>query len=106
MPRPSISHIATQLATARRAKKLSQQALGRKTGLPQSHISKIERGKVDVGLATLIQMLRVLDLEIMLIPRQLVPAVQSIQRTGGSTRAAESEQERPPHRLGEAEDES
>lgn len=103
MPRPSISHIANQLASARRAKQISQQALGRKIGVPQSHISKIERGMVDVGLSTLIQMSRVLDMEIMLVARPLVPAVQGMQHADKTRRVPEAQ--RPAYPLDDEEDE-
>ena len=39
--------INEQLLDARRARHLSQKALGARIGLPQSHISEIETGKVE-----------------------------------------------------------
>jgi hypothetical protein len=47
-------------------------------GLPQSHISQIEAGRVDLRVSSLLEMARLLDLEPMLIPRALTPAVRSI----------------------------
>lgn len=68
------------LKKAREAKGLSQRELGSRTGVPQSHISKIENGGADIRLSSLIEIARALDLELKLIPRKAVPAVDSIVR--------------------------
>ncbi len=73
--------IARTLKEARRNKGLSQRALSQKTGVPQSHISKIESGAVDLRLTSLIELARALDLDLVLVPRHALPAVQSIVRT-------------------------
>ncbi len=73
-------HIAHTLKDARKAQGLSQRALGAKAGVPQSHISKIENGAVDLRASSLVELARVLDLELMLVPRKAVPAVQAIVR--------------------------
>lgn len=73
--------IAEALKEARGRKGLSQRALGELAGLPQSHISKIESGAVDLQLSSLVQLARVLDLEVRLVPRKAVPAVDSVVRT-------------------------
>jgi transcriptional regulator with XRE-family HTH domain len=73
-----MDEIRKQLKSARKAKHLSQQDVGKKLGLPQSHISTIESGKVEPVLKTVITMARVLDLELMLIPRRLIPAVRTL----------------------------
>ena len=49
-------------------------------GVPQSHISKIENGAVDLKLSSLVQIARALDLELKLIPRKAIPAVEGIVR--------------------------
>ena len=74
-------HIAKALKEARENKGLSQRALSRKAGVPQSHISKIESGAVDLRLSSLIELARALDLELALVPRKTVPAVRSIVRS-------------------------
>lgn len=66
------------LKTARQTKGLNQAELGAKLGLPQSHLSNIERGGIDPRLSTVTEMARLLDLEPMLVPRQLVPAVKAL----------------------------
>jgi transcriptional regulator with XRE-family HTH domain len=74
----AVEHIISALKAARQEKGLSQRELSQKAGVPQSHISKIENGAVDLQLSSLIELARVLDLEIMSIPRRLVPAVQVV----------------------------
>lgn len=70
--------IIKKLRAARKTKGLTQGALGSKMGLPQSHISQIEAGKIDMRLSSFLEMARLLDLEPMLIPRSLTPAVRSM----------------------------
>ena len=86
-------YIAQTLKVARQGKGLSQRALSKLAGVPQSHISKIENGAVDLRLSSLVEIARVLDLEVTLVPRKSVPAVQSIVRSSRpakSTAAAQS----------------
>lgn len=75
-----IAHIAKAIKAARSAKKLTQQELGERVGLPQSHISKIEQGRVDLQLSSLTEIARALDLEVTLVPRKSLPAVESAVR--------------------------
>lgn len=72
--------ILKSLKRARKAKGLSQRELSTKSGVPQSHISKIENGAVDLRVSSLVALSRTLDLELELVPRKTVPAVQSIVR--------------------------
>ena len=74
-------HIATTLRAARESKGLSQRALSKKAGVPQSHISKIETGAVDLRVSSLVALARALDLELMLVPRKSVSATRAIVRT-------------------------
>lgn len=70
--------IIDALKRAREAKGLSQRALSARTGVPQSHISKIEAGNADIRLSSLVELARALELDIKLVPRRAVPAVDSI----------------------------
>ena len=74
----SITHIANKLKAEREARGLSQRALSKLAGVPQGHISKIESGTVDLRLSSLIELARVLGLELTLVPRKALPAVKSI----------------------------
>jgi len=68
------------LIAARQRAGLSQRALGAKLGISQSHLSKIERAAVDPQMSSLVEIARVLGLELMLVPKQLIPAVQALER--------------------------
>ena len=72
--------LITALASARHRAGLSQRALADKVGLAQSHISKIERGAVDPQTTSLIEIARVLGLELSLVPTPLMPALQALIR--------------------------
>mgnify|MGYP003502466910 FL=1 len=65
---------------ARRKRGWSQLELGRRVGLPQVHISAIETGKAVPRYDTLLDLVRVLDRDLVLVPRALVPAVQALVR--------------------------
>ena len=74
-------HIASALRAARESKGLSQRELSAKSGVPQGHISKIENGAVDLRVSSLVALARVLDLELLLVHRKAVSAVNSIVRS-------------------------
>lgn len=74
----SIESLAVNLKKARADKRLSQRELSAEISVPQSHISKIENGKVDLQASSLIELARALDLELMLVPRNLVPALAAL----------------------------
>ena len=76
----SLQPLIAQLIAARERAGLSQRVLGARVGLAQSHVSKIERGAVDVQTSSLVELSRALGLELMLVPAQLVPAVQALER--------------------------
>jgi transcriptional regulator with XRE-family HTH domain len=80
-----IEEIAASVREARIAKALTQKELGQRVGLPQSHISKIEKGTVDLKLSSLVEIARALDLEITLVPRRALPAVEGAVRAHGAT---------------------
>lgn len=65
----------------REASGVSQRALSERAGLTQSHISQIESGKMEPGLSSFIDLTRALDLEVMLVPRKLVPSVLGLVKT-------------------------
>ena len=73
--------IAATLKEARENKGLSQRELSARSGVPQSHISKIESNAVDLRLSSLASLAHALDLELALIPRKAAPAVRSIARS-------------------------
>lgn len=76
-PNPD-SPLLQTLRAQRHLQGLSQSELGALLKMPQSHIARIETGTADVRLSTLTQIARALDLEPMLIPKHLVPAVRNM----------------------------
>jgi transcriptional regulator with XRE-family HTH domain len=61
---------------------MSQRALAARSGLTQAHISQIETGRLEPGLSSFIQMARALDLEVVLVPKKLLPTVAGLLRPG------------------------
>ena len=96
----AVEPIASVLKAARERKGLSQRELGRRVGLPQSHISKIESAAVDLQTSSLIEIARTLDLEVTLIPRTLIPAVRALQRTSAIGGSEASRPSVPAYQLG------
>jgi transcriptional regulator with XRE-family HTH domain len=80
-----IDEMASTIRAARQAKALTQKELGQRVGLPQSHISKIEKGAVDLQLSSLVEIARALDFELKLVPRKALPAVEGAVRALGTT---------------------
>ena len=84
-----------ELIEERRKRGWSQAELGRRLGLPQMHISGIETGKIVPRFDTLLDLVRVLDRDLLTVPRALVPAVQALIRDHRrSDRHADDEGER------------
>ncbi|WP_419660692.1 putative HTH type 3 domain protein [Desulfosarcina variabilis str. Montpellier] len=75
-----LEHLTKSLQAARKAKGMSQRALSRRTGMPQAQISKIENAAVDLKTSSLVSLARALELEVMLIPRTHIPAVNGLLR--------------------------
>ncbi|WP_232476097.1 helix-turn-helix domain-containing protein [Flavisphingomonas formosensis] len=82
---PILEEFGQKLLDARVRKGLSQRSLAERTGVPQAHISKIEQGRVDIRLSSLVELARAVDLDVQLLPRQALAAVE------GAVRAIESE---------------
>lgn len=85
--------IAEALKAARTRKGLSQRALSALSGVPQAHISKIEQNAVDLRLTSLLALAHALDLDLALVPKRAMPAVQSITRATTSRISAASSKE-------------
>jgi transcriptional regulator with XRE-family HTH domain len=81
--------LRNQIRQARTQRGWSQRQLGAAVGLPQSHISGIESGQVVPRFDTLLDLVRVLDLDLLVVPRSLIPAVQSLIRAQKEPDSAE-----------------
>lgn len=94
----SIEYIIKDLKKARKLKSMTQRELSKKSKIPQSHISKIESGVVDLHISSLVELSRLLDLEVMLVPRQLTSIVLALQN------ADQSVEQVPRYQLNNEED--
>ncbi|HAY05945.1 MAG TPA: helix-turn-helix transcriptional regulator [Hyphomonas sp.] len=74
----ALSDIVESLKAARDRHGLTQRIFAERTGTTQARVSKIENGETDPRISTLIEFARALDLELMLVPRQHIPAVRAI----------------------------
>ena len=70
--------IGKTLKEARIRKGLSQKALAGKLGWYQDRISKVESGVYGLKVEDLEELLRLLDLELVIVPRHTRPAVISV----------------------------
>jgi transcriptional regulator with XRE-family HTH domain len=94
------SALSRALRDARLNRGLSQEELASKLGVRQRQISDLERAAMDPRLSTVQNVARALDLELVLIPRHLISAVDSLQRAGVEPA------QRPLYALGDATTES
>lgn len=74
-------HLSAAIREARARMGLSQRDLSTQSGVSQARISKFENGAIDLRLSSLVALFRALDLELELVPRTCLPAVQSIIRS-------------------------
>jgi transcriptional regulator with XRE-family HTH domain len=73
-----LKQIGKNLQKARTARGLTQAELGALVELPQSHISKIERGETDFQWTTLEQIANAVGLSPVLVRTGLVPLVENL----------------------------
>jgi transcriptional regulator with XRE-family HTH domain len=73
-------YVTRALKAARNAKALSQRGLAQLAGVPQSYVSRVERGAIDLRLSSLIEIARALDLELTLVPRKAAQAFKSFAK--------------------------
>lgn len=74
----AVRELAQTLREARIARGLTQRELAERAGFGQNRLALIEAGQVDLRTSTLVQLARALDLELVLTPRRVLPAVQSL----------------------------
>lgn len=88
-PKPTTtSPVAQALRTARTERGLTQAELATRLGLRQRQISDLERATNDPRLTTIQNVARALDLELMLVPRHLIGAVEGMERSTSATTPA------------------
>ena len=82
------------LREAREKRGWSQRDLASRLSVGQRHISGIESGKIVPRYDTLLELVRALDRDLLMVPRALVPVVQSLVRDHLKDQPGEGE-ERP-----------
>jgi HTH-type transcriptional regulator / antitoxin HipB len=82
------------LQEARKKRGWSQRDLARRLDIGQRHISGIESGKIVPRYDTLLELVRTLDRDLIMVPRALVPVVLSLVRDHLKDQPGEGE-ERP-----------
>ena len=80
------------LKAAREKRGWSQRDLASRLGIAQRHISGIESGKIVPRYDTLLELVRMLDRDILMVPRALVPVVQSLVRDHLKGQSGEGEE--------------
>ena len=88
-------NIRREIRSARRDRGWSQFELGRRAGLTQRHVSGIETGKIVPRYDTLLELLRVLERDLVLVPMSLVPVVKALARDYGNGQPSGTDRERP-----------
>lgn len=76
-----LGSLTEPIRQARQAKGWSQRDLSARAHLTQAQISRIENGEVDVQVSTLIELARSLDLDLKLVPRSALTAVEAAVRS-------------------------
>lgn len=74
----SLKSLVSNLAQHRKQQSLTQADLAALLNLPQSYIAKIESGNTDLRTSKLVEMARVLGLEVMLVPKANLYQVNQI----------------------------
>lgn len=74
--------ILEDLEAARKASSLTQAELAERSGVNRMTVNRLEAG-LDPRLSTLQELARSLGLELMLVPRELRPAIDDFVRAGG-----------------------
>lgn len=95
-----------ELKDARGRRGWSQREFGAKLGLPQMHVSGIESGKIVPRFDTLLDYVRSLDYDLLLVPRTLVPAVLALIREYKASSQPGSEGDRSLYAVDEDEPET
>ena len=84
--------IRRSLKEAREKRGWTQRVLVSRIGLTQRHVSGIETGKIVPRYDTLLELVRILDHDLLMVPRALVPVVQSLIRDHLKDQSGEGEE--------------
>jgi len=79
--RYSLAPFAETIRQARLQKGWTQRDLSARARMPQAQISRFENGEVDPQVSTLVELARTLDLDLQLVPRSAITAVEAAVRS-------------------------
>lgn len=79
--RYNLTPFAETIRQARLQKGWTQRDLSARSRMPQAQISRFENGEVDPQVSTLVELARTLDLELQLVPRSAIIAVEAAVRS-------------------------
>lgn len=79
--RYGLESLTEAIRQARLARGWSQRDLSARAHLTQAQISRIESGEVDMQVSTLVELARSLDLDLQLVPRSAITAVEAAIRS-------------------------
>lgn len=88
--------LGAMLRDARRAARLSQAELAARAGLSRMTVQKLESGAIDPRASTLEVVMRVLGLDMVLVPAELKSTVEDFLRSGGRVVAQPAGVSAPP----------
>src|SRR5690242_11332249 len=83
--------LGRELAAARNRLSLSQADVAKRAGITQAAVSRLESGEINPQVTTLLNLVRALELDVKLIPRQMSPALDALlasQRAPGQDNRA------------------
>jgi DNA-binding XRE family transcriptional regulator len=83
-----LSELGHLFREGRRRAKLTQDQVALRAGLSRVSYRAVETGAAAPRASTLINIARALGMEMMLIPKEMVPAVQAMLRSGGDDQPA------------------
>ncbi len=84
------------LAAARKAQNMTQAQLATQAGLSRMAVQRTETGDVDPRYSTVVEMARVLGLQLMAVPAELVPALHAFVQSGGKYLGQPAGADAPP----------
>lgn len=77
-----MNHLAQSLARLRKSQGLTHQQLAERAGVSRMTIQRMEAGE-DVRLQTMLDALRVLNMDLLIVPELLRPEVEQFVQAGG-----------------------
>ena len=84
------------LVATRKARHMTQAQLAERAGLSRMAVQRTETGDVDPRYSTLAEMSRVLGMQMMAVPADLVPALQAFIQSGGKYLGQPAGADAPP----------